>query len=212
MAKPLIIFGAKGIGKSSLDIVQSAGFDVLGFLDDDDSLVGTEINNIPVMGSTDDEVYLKMLAKECDAFVALEDASSRQKQVEILVSDYKSMPINAIHSTAFIPESVHIGHGNFINAGVVIGAYTKVPNHCIIHAGAILEHDVVLDNFAQIGAGATINSGAEIGKAAFIGTGAVVVSGIKIGKNAKIGAGSVVVNNVKDSQVVFGNPAKEVSI
>ena len=58
MAKPVIIFGAKGIGKASLEILLSDGFDVLGFLDDDPELVGKEISNIAILGNTNDESYL----------------------------------------------------------------------------------------------------------------------------------------------------------
>lgn len=212
MGKPVIIFGAKGLGKASLEILKSGGFDVLGFLDDDESLAGTEIDNVPVLGTTSDEKYLKMLGEKSDSFVAFDDKAERKKQVEILIKEYKSMPINALHKEANIPESVFLGHGNFINAAAVLGSYAKVSSHCIINSGAILEHDVVIKDFVQVGAGSIINAGVVIEEGAFIGSGVTIVAGVTIGKNANVGAGSVVVNNVGKGKAVFGNPAKEVSI
>lgn len=38
------------------------------------------------------------------------------------------MPANAIHKNSVIPESVHLGYGNFINAGVFIGSGSKLSN------------------------------------------------------------------------------------
>ncbi|HEX9650129.1 MAG TPA: acetyltransferase [Cyclobacteriaceae bacterium] len=211
MAKPVIIFGANGIGKAALEIFRSSGIDVLGFLDDDENLFGKEVNNIPVLGKTGNEEYLKLLKEKSESFVALDETILRKKQIETLVNEYKSMPINAIHSSAIIPDSVHIGHGNFINAGVIIGSYAKVPNHCLLHSGTIIEHEAQLGNFTQIGAGSIINPGVIIEEGVFIGSGVTIVSGIIVRKNAKIGAGSVVVSNVEKSQVMFGNPAKQVS-
>jgi sugar O-acyltransferase (sialic acid O-acetyltransferase NeuD family) len=180
-------------------------------LDDDEKLVGKEINNIPVLGRTTNEDYLKLLGEKSESFVAFDETILRKRQIEILIKEYKSMPVNAIHSSAIIPDSVHIGHGNFINAGVIIGSYAKIPNHCLLHSGSIIEHEAELGNFTQIGSGSIINSGAVIEEGVFIGSGVTIVSGINIGKNAKIGAGSVVVSNVEKKHVMFGNPAKQVS-
>ena len=63
MEKPVIIFGAKGIARAALEIFESNGVVVYGFLDQDVDLHQTEINNIPVLGYPDDQGYLDLIDK-----------------------------------------------------------------------------------------------------------------------------------------------------
>jgi sugar O-acyltransferase (sialic acid O-acetyltransferase NeuD family) len=208
MDNPVIIFGAGGLGKAALEIFQSNNVVVYCFLDDDEKLHGQEIDNISILGSTDDDGYLKFIGKKCEAFVAIDESKYRQSLVKMLNERRHVMPVNAVHKSSEISAMASIGHGNFINARVTIGTNAKVGSHCLIHSGAIIDFEAHLDDFVQVGAGAVINSGVIVGKNAFIGGGAVIVSGVVIGKNARIGAGSVVISNVKDGETVFGNPAK----
>ncbi len=210
MENPVIIFGAKGLGRAALEIFESNDNVVYGFLDDDESLHSKEIDNIPILGSTDDEEFLHLLGKECDAFVALDDNAFKSKLVKSITTNYKVMPVNAIHDSALISRSVELGHGNFVNSGVSIGSGAKVGAHCIFNSNSTIEHDVTIGNYVQVGAGATVSTNVELGNNVFIGSGVTIVPGIKVGKNARIGAGSVVVANVEEGKTVFGNPAKEV--
>lgn len=209
MEKPVLIFGAKGLGKSVIEIFKSNGVVIYGVLDDDKSMHGKEISEISVLGSTDDDNFLKILGGKCEAFVAYDDNKLKKSFVEML-NDRKVMPVNAIHKSAIISDSAILHHGNLVNSRVVIGAFSKIGNHCILNSGAILDHEVSLGDFVQVGAGTIINANVEIENGAFIGSGVTIVSGIKIGKNARIGAGSLVIENVKDGKTVFGNPAKAV--
>lgn len=207
---PVIIFGAGGLGKAALEIFKSNGVETYCFLDDDKALHDKEINNVLVMGRTDDDGFLKYIGKKCAAFVALDENKYRQGIVKMLKERRKVMPVNAIHPTATISDTAHIAHGNFINAGVIIGTDAKVKNHCIINSRALIDYGAELGDFVQVGAGSVINTGVKVGEQAFIGSGVTVVSGITIGKKARIGAGSVVITDVKSGETVFGNPAKVV--
>ncbi|MBV6644685.1 MAG: acetyltransferase [Cyclobacteriaceae bacterium] len=210
MEKPVIIFGAKGIAKSALEIFESNGVVVYGFLDEDKSLHGQEIGNIPILGDPEDHGYLKLLGQKCEAFVATDDNQVRKDQVDYLMEQRKVMPTNAVHQQAYISKSASIGHGNFINSRATIGANSSVGQHCIISSGVTIEHDVTLQDFVQVGAGSTINAGVEIKKNAFIGSGVTIVAGVTIGKGARVGAGSVVIGAIADGETVFGNPATNV--
>lgn len=209
MDNPVIIFGASGLGRAALEIFESNGNVVYGFLDDDKSLHNTEIDNVPVLGKTDDDGFLKLIGKKCEAFVASDDNKEKKGQTKILLDRRKMMPVNAIHQDASVSKTAAIGHGNFINSGVTIGAGTEIANHCLFNSGATIDHSVKIEDFVQVGVGAKISANVEISEGAFIGSGAVIVSGVKIGKNASIGAGSVVISSVESKQTVFGNPASE---
>ncbi|WP_163382394.1 acetyltransferase [Cyclobacterium sp. SYSU L10401] len=208
MEKPIIIFGAKGIAHPALEIFNSHDLVVFGFLDEDESLHKKEINNIVILGGPEDDGFLKLIGKKCEAFVAVDDARYRESVVKMLNEKRKVQPVNALHRMAYISTDAAIGHGNFINAKVTIGAGADIGNHCILHTNATIEHQVSLGDFVQVGAGAVVNSGVTIENGAFLGSGVTVVAGIKIGKDARIGAGSVVIADVAANQTVFGNPAK----
>jgi len=207
MDKPVLIFGAKGIAKDALEIFQSNAIVVYGFLDDDTTLHGTEIADVPILGDTEDHGYLKLIGQKCEAFVATDDNKIRKQLVKYLNEQRKVMPTNAVHSKAIIATSASIGHGNFINAGVIIGSGVEIGQHCIIHSGAIIESGAILEDFVQIGAGSVVNANVKIEKGSFIGSGVNIVAGVTIGKDARVGAGSVVISAVKSGETVFGNPA-----
>lgn len=210
MDKPVIILGAKGIAHPALEIFNSNQVIVYGFLDEDASLHQTEINNVPVLGHTEDEGFLKLIGKKTEAFVAVDDTKYRKFLVEMLLENRKVQPVNAIHERAYISTDAELGHGNFINANVTIGAGTKVGSHCILHTGAIVDHKSVIGDFVQIGAGSTINAEVTIEEGAFIGSGVTIVGGVTIGKGARVGAGSVVIASVGKNETVFGNPAAKI--
>ena len=210
MDKPVVIFGAGDMGRAALEIFESNKVITYCFLDDDPELKGTEIDNVAVMGTTEDEEIISIIGKETEAFIALDDNKIRKSLVEQLKSKNKAVPVNAIHETSQISFSASLGHGNFINNRVVIGSGSKIGGFGIFNSGSVIDHNVTLGDFVQVGAGAVVGSGCQIGDEVFIGTGAILVPGIKIGKNARIGAGSVVVDHVKDNETVFGNPAVKI--
>jgi len=210
MENPVIILGANYIGRSAKEIFEGNGNVVYCFLDDNKKLHNTEIDNVTVMGSTDDDGYRKLIGKKCEAFVAADDNKVRKNLVTMLQDIRHVQPVNAIHRSCIIPESADIGHGNFIDMGVKIGAGAKINNQCILHAGVIVGVEVSVADFVQIGAGSIINPGVVIEEEVFIGSGVTIVSGITVGKGARIGAGSVVVSPVKAGETVFGNPAQKV--
>ncbi len=210
MDNPVIIFGANYLGRSAKEIFESNGNVVYCFLDDNKKLHNTEIDTVTVLGSTDDDGFLKLIGKKCEAFIAIDDNKLRKSLVALLQEERKVQPVNAVHKSAIIPESADIGYGNFIDAGVIIGAGAKVNNQCLIHTGAIIGAEAIIGDFVQIGAGSIINSGSAVENEVFIGSGVTIVSGITIGKGARIGAGSVVVAPVKPGDTVFGNPAQSI--
>lgn len=211
MDKPVMIFGAGGLGKVAMEIFNSHDILIYGFLDDDETLHGQEIGELSILGATDDDGYLKLIGKKCEAFVAIDENSLRDNIVNMLQERRKVMPMNAVHKAASIAQTAKLHHGTLINAGARVGAEASIGNHCIIHSNACIEHGAQLGDFVQVGAGTVINAGVKIGESAFIGSGVTIVSGVKIGKNARIGAGSVVISDVEKNKTVFGNPAQVVT-
>jgi sugar O-acyltransferase (sialic acid O-acetyltransferase NeuD family) len=211
MENPVIIFGASDIGRAAKEIFESNGLVVYGFLDDNTSLHKTEIDEVSVLGATDDGGFLKLIGKKGEAFVATDDNKLRKGLVKMLQEVRHIQPVNAIHKQAHIAASAQIGHGNFIDHGVYLAVGCTVGNHCLVHAKALIGVQSSIGDFVQVGSGALINSGVTIEDEVFIGSGVVVVSGVSIGKGARVGAGSVVVSSIPPGETVFGNPAQKIN-
>jgi sugar O-acyltransferase (sialic acid O-acetyltransferase NeuD family) len=209
MENPVIIFGANHLGRSAREIFETNQAEVFGFLDDNTALHNKEIDEVVVLGSTDDDGFLKLIGKKCEAFIAIDDNRLRKTVIKMLNEVRKTQPVNAIHQGSAISKRASIGHGNFVDNNVIIAPGAKVGSHCILHAKATIGVESVLGNFVQIGAGAQINPGVTIEDEVFIGSGVIIVSGVTIGKGARVGAGSVVVASVGANETVFGNPAAQ---
>lgn len=210
MINPVMILGAKDLGLIALEIFSSNQVLVYGLLDDDTKEHKKEYAAVSVLGSTDDEGFLKLIGKKCDAFIAVENLKERKFLAEMLDENRHIKPVNAIHKLAIIAESAQIGVGNLINAGTVIGTKALIGNNAIIQNRVIVEAFAHLEDFVHLSSGVIVGQGAVVEEGAFIGTGAIIVPGVRVGKNARVGAGSLVASNVKNGKTVFGNPASEV--
>ncbi len=210
MKNPVIIFGASYLGRAAKEIFETNGVVVYGFLDDNKNLHTTEIDEVVVLGDTDNDGFLKLIGKKCEAFVAADDNKLRKGLVEMLKEVRHVQPVNAIHSQAVVSVKASMGHGNFIDFGAYLAPGSNIGSHCILNARTTIGVEASLGDFVQIGSGSTINAGVTIADEAFIGSGVTIVTGVTIGKGARIGAGSVVIGPVKAGETVFGNPAKSI--
>lgn len=210
MIQPVIIFGAGALGKMALDIFASNDLIVYGFLDDNKDLHGQEIGEIPILGHTEDDGFLKLIGKKCDAFVAADHSKERQAMAEIIRERRHVQPVNALHKEATVSMYAQLGHGNMVAAGARLTAFSELGQGCIVQSNAVLETNARLGDYVQIGSGTIVGEGTQIEDGAFIGSGVTLISGIKIGKNASVGAGSVVMADVAANTRVFGIPAQKV--
>lgn len=210
MQNPVIIFGAQAIGRQVKEIFESNEVVVYGFLDDNKALHNTELDEAVVIGATDDDGFLKLIGKKCEAFVAVDDMRLRKGIVKMLNEKRHVQPVNAIHRQALISSRASLGHGCLLDARVIVQAGVSIDNHCLIHASATIGAETKIGKFVQVGIGSHINPGVVVEDDVFIGSGVTVVSGVTIGKGARVGAGSVVVSSVKAGDTVFGNPAQPI--
>lgn len=210
MENPVIIFGANYLGRAAKEIFESNSIVVYGFLDDDKKLHTKEVDEVVVLGSMDDDGFLKLIGRKCEAFVAVDDNKLRKNVVGMLQEIRHVQPVNAIHSTARISSKAELGHGNFIDTGATIAPGAKIGNHGIIQANSFIGVGASVGDFVQVGAGSLINPHVIVEDEVFIGSGVTIIAGITIGKGARIGAGSVVISPVKAGETVFGNPAQPI--
>ena len=211
MENPVIIFGANALGRAAKDIFETNHIVVYGFLDDNKKLHKTMIDEVVVLGDTDDDGFLKLIGKKCEAFIAIDDTKLRKSLVSVLKEVRHVQPVNAIHPRAYVSPKAEIGHGNFVDFGSYLAPASKVGSYCLIHSNASVGVETILGDFVQVGSGANINANVIIEDEVFIGSGVTIIAGVTIGKGARLGAGSVVIAPVKSGETVFGNPAQKVN-
>lgn len=210
MDNPVIIFGANYLGRMANEIFKANGVEVYGFLDDDVRLHNKEIDEVTVLGSTDNDGFLKLIGRKCEVFVAMDDNRLRRSLTTKIQEVRHMQPVNAIHKLAILSPLSVFGHGNFIFAGVSLLPGAIIGSHCVLQSNVSVGVGVTLGDYVQVGAGSTINAEVTVGEEAFIGSGVTIISGVTIGKGARVGAGSVVISSVGDGETVFGNPAQAV--
>lgn len=117
-----------------------------------------------------------------------------------------------VDPSAVISSSVEIADAVLVNAGVAIGANSRLGFAACINRSASLGHDNVVDDYATVGPCASTAGLVHIGRGAFLGVGSVCAPEVRIGENAVVGAGAVVIADVEPGAVVVGNPARTIRI
>ena len=212
--KNLIIFGAGGFGRETAWAVErinkiSPTWNLLGFMDDDDTIQGTEINSYPVLGK------LREVDKYPDVyFVCAVGASKKKKKI---IHNMKMNNPNIKFGTVIDPsversDLVTVGEGTIICAHTIMTVNISIGNHVIINLDCTIGHDVVINDFSTLYPSVNVSGMSEIGHAVELGTGMQMIQGKKIGNYSIVGAGAVVVRDIPAACTAVGNPAKVIKM
>lgn len=207
--KKVLIVGAGGFGREVAEIFKdlnsvSREWDIIGFIDDNASLWGGKINEMPVRGGLD---WLVENKKDVGCVVAIGDPESKKAIVEKLERNNITF-YNAIHPSVMKSEFITLGKDVIICAGVILTVNISIGDHVCINLNTTVGHDAIIEECCSIMPNATISGNDILGKCSYIGTGATIIHGKKIGDHSTIGAGAVVVNDIPDNVVAVGIPAK----
>lgn len=193
----ICLFGASGHGKVVLETIESKGYKVLAFVDDNplyDKVLGVSVFDPNKLKDFFSGKFI----------ISIGDNTIRKK----ISKQFKLEYTKAVHHKSVVSKSVEIKEGTVVMAGAVINAATKIGEHCIINSNAVVEHDCAISDFVHISPNATITGNVSIGEGTHVGAGAIIIPNLKIGKWVTIGAGAVVLKDIPDYAVAVGNPAK----
>ena len=206
--KNLIIIGASGFGREVAWLVErinkvSPTWNLLGFVDDNESLIGTEINGYKVLCTT------KNVAKYRDSyFVCAVGASKTRKQIIERFGGYRFATL--IDPSVEMSDLVEIGEGTIICAHTILTVNIKIGRHVIINLDCTIGHDVVLGDYVTLYPSVNVSGITQYGECVELGTGSQIIQGKMVGKGTIVGAGSVVVKDLPEECTAVGAPCKPI--
>ncbi|PMQ01791.1 MAG: transferase [Dictyoglomus sp. NZ13-RE01] len=201
MSKKVVIIGAGGHAKVVASTLLICGYNVIGFLDDDEKKIGTKLLDIPVIGNIE-------LLKEGNfdfSIIAIGDNSIRRK-IYYLYKEYTNF-VSIIHPFSYVHSSVEIGEGSVIFAGVVIQPDVRIGNNVIVNTSVSIDHDCVIGDFVHLAPGVHLAGGVIVEEGAFLGIGSSVIQYRKVGKWSILGAGGCVIKDIPEFTIAVGVPA-----
>jgi sugar O-acyltransferase (sialic acid O-acetyltransferase NeuD family) len=206
--RDLILIAASGLAREVLAMRQSQ-FRIIGVLDDDPTLHGTEIGGVQVLGG------IELAAQQPGSFLVCVGAGSGRRRV---VDRLTQLGIGSERFATLVDETValsnnsFIGDGSVILAGTVLTADVIVGRHVVVMPNCTLTHDDIVDDFATLAAGVAVGGVVRIGAAAYVGMNASIRQRVSVGAGATVGMGAVVLEDVPSGQVWAGVPAKELGV
>lgn len=207
MKESCVIVGAGTYGQVYAAYLKEQ-YDVLGFLDDDATLVGTLVDSFPVLGNTN---YLeKNLDKNIAIFVPIGNNPIRVKILENVRKLGYDTP-NFIHNDTQIHESVRIGRAVYILPSTSIMPFTEIGDDTMISMGVNIAHHVTIEPGCFFSQGSNIGASIHLKKQAYCGIASTIMTGVKeIGESSLIGAGAVVTKDLPSNCTAVGIPAKPI--
>jgi sugar O-acyltransferase (sialic acid O-acetyltransferase NeuD family) len=205
-ATKLYIYGASGHGKVVAEIALALDYLVSGFIDDDPSMQGKHVLELPICGGFE---WLVRSARHSKLVVGLGIGDNRVRCRVAQQCRRLGIPlITLVHPSALISPSAAIGNGTVVMAMVVVNALAKIGDGVIINTGVIVEHDCNVGEYAHLAPNSAMGGASSLGKMSLLGMGATIIHLVRVGDGSVVGAGAVVIKDLPDTVVAVGVPAR----
>lgn len=206
----IVIIGAGDFGKEVAWLIERINheeetWNLLGYVDEDRKLYGSNIYGYPVLGGLD---WLCNLNEKIFAVCAIGNCNAKEKISTVLNASSQVEFTTLTDPSVAIANSVDIGKGSILCAGVVITPDAKIGRHVIINLNSTIGHDTVIGDFCTIHPGSNISGKVELGERVFVGTGTKILQSTHICGDCILGAGAVVTEAICDKGTYVGIPAK----
>jgi sugar O-acyltransferase (sialic acid O-acetyltransferase NeuD family) len=214
MAEGIIVIGAGGFGRETLDVIEAinagtrdAAWDVIGVVDDAPAEIHVERlrdREIRLLGGIDAN---RELFAGTHYVIGIGSPAVRTRIAE-KVEAWGARPATLAHPSAVVGTRVAFAEGAVVCGGAQISTNVRLGRHAHINPGAIVGHDSILEDFVSVNPGAIISGEVTVRGGTLIGAGAIVLQGLTVGTGATVGAGACVTKDVDPGTVVVGIPAR----
>ena len=211
MKKPIAIFGAGGLGREVLMLIQHINshlpeqWQPIGFFDDGIE-AGQLISGLPVLG---DLVSLNKYAKPLAVVVAIGSTSIKKQLVESIQNERIYFPVLIHPSVLFLPEQqVAIGEGSILCAGTMATVNITIGRHVLLNLQTTVGHDAQIGDFCSLMPAVNVSGEVTLGEGVYAGTNASFKPQISVGAYTTIGMGATVTKSLPAYCTAVGVPAR----
>ena len=207
---PLVIFGAGGLGREVLLLVQQLNdvqptWQVRGFYDDYAPATPT-VAGLPYLGTSAD---LNTTPEPLAVAVAVGSPAGRAAVVARLTSAQLRFPRLVHPNVALHPrQRIALGTGCIIQQSCVLTCDITLGRFVLLNLGCTVGHDAGLADFCSLMPHANVSGAARLAAGVYVGTNATVIQGVQVGENTILGAGAVAVRDLPANVTAVGVPAR----
>jgi len=204
--KDLVILGVgfPDIIQTIYDInCENNNLNIIGFLDDNPSLLNSNISGFPVLGGLN---WLKLNPNIYVVNTIAKNAKVR-KLVHTKLVDFNSKFINIIHPSVGIKFS-NIGNGVIISKGVYLENRSKIGDFTIILPNSTIGHDCELGSNNFIASGVHIGGYAKTGNYCWVGAGTTINPRSILKDNCVTGSNANIIIKSQSCDLFFTKPTK----
>lgn len=213
MTQDLVIVGAGGLGRETLDVADAAiaagaPYRVLGVLDSDPS--EANLSRLRERGASylgTEAGWLAGARAGASYVIGVGSPAVRRRIAE----RFDAAGISAatlIHPSAVIGSQVSFGAGSVVCGGVQVTTNVTAGRHVLLNLNVTVGHDVRIEDYVAVNPGAAISGDVVLESGVLVGVGAVILQGLRVGAGATVGGAACVVRDVDAGIVVKGVPAR----
>ncbi|HVV76623.1 MAG TPA: NeuD/PglB/VioB family sugar acetyltransferase [Mycobacteriales bacterium] len=214
MTKPLVVIGAGGFGRETLDVVEAMNserpsFELVGVLDDapsETNLARLSFRGVQFLGAIGE--WLAQGPREGFSFAVAVGNPSTRRQLVGAFERANCAPATLVHPASTVGAMSELGPGAVVCAGAQISTNVRTGRHVHLNPNATIGHDAALGDFVSVNPAATVSGECVVEEGVLLGAGCVVLQGLTVGRGAVVGAAACVVRSVDPGQVVKGVPAR----
>jgi sugar O-acyltransferase (sialic acid O-acetyltransferase NeuD family) len=202
----IYILGAGGLGKEMawhlemLDI-ESKGYRLVGFLDDDETKWNKQVYGYAVLGRLEEVL-------RPGAFVLLGVGNPHYRSLGVKrIKAKDGIPYTLIGPDVVRAKNTSCGAGTVLEVGALLGPNSIIGEGVLINKRAIVTHDVEVGDYGVLSPYVFLSGASKVGAGCSIGAAATVLPGVSVGKGCVIGAGAVVTHDLPAFSLAVGVPA-----
>jgi sugar O-acyltransferase (sialic acid O-acetyltransferase NeuD family) len=202
VSEGVLLVGASGLAR---EVLAAGVADVVGILDDDITLRGTEVGGVPVVGP-----ILQAAGREEHLLVCVGSGVTRRLIVRRLTAAgvRDGRYATCVAGSTRIGTTSTVGAGSILLDGAVVTADVTIGRHVVVMPNTTITHDDVIEDYATLTSGVALAGGVRIRQGAYLGMNAAVRQGVVVGAAAVVGMGAVVLRDVPDGEKWAGVPAR----
>lgn len=213
MTNPIAIYGAGGLGREVLMLIQQINlaqpkqWQPVGFFDDG-VIAGSLVHGLPVLGGlTGVNTYPNPLA----IILAIGDPTARKRVVSQIQNKHLYFP-TLIHPTVQIlpAQRVSIGEGCVICSGVSLTVDITIGRFVLLNLQTTLGHDAQIGDFCSLMPSVNISGEVVLDEGVYAGTGSSFKQRVHVGEFTKIGMNAAVIRSLPGHCTAVGVPAQPI--